>query len=83
MEYGIVVYGIDRQLLSSDKPQDAVQVLAMYGPYSSMSQAEDYLAYVEDTTRSMFADRFGSGRYELKLETLPLQITPVLGVGWL
>jgi hypothetical protein len=83
LEYGIVVYDIDLEVAKSDRPQDAVNVLAMYGPYSSMSEAEDRLAYVEDATRSMFTDRFGSDRYEFKLEAMPLQITPVLGVGWL
>lgn len=83
MEYGIVVYDIDLELVKSDKPQDAVNVLAMYGPYSSMSEAEQRMAFVEDETRAVFSDRFGSERYEFKLKIMPLQITPTMGVGWL
>lgn len=83
MEYGIIVFDIDNKPKEGEKPQDSINVLAMYGPYASNSEAEDFRAFVEDDTRKKFSDRFGEGRYEFHLKIMPLETAPVMQEGWL
>lgn len=83
IEYGIAVFDIDLKPTEGAAPQDAINLLALYGPYADKSEAEDRRAFVEDHTRERFAARYGDDRYEFKLEIMPLQTTPVMQEGWL
>jgi hypothetical protein len=82
-EFGIAVFDIDLKPAENAVPQDAINLVALYGPYSTKSDAEDYQAFVEREYRERYAERYNWGRYEFKLEVMPLQTAPVLQEGWL
>ena len=83
MEFGIVVFDINLESSGDAKTQDTISVIGMYGPYSSKTEAEDFQAFVENKYRTMYAERYGSGKYEFRLEIQPLQTAPPNAEGWL
>lgn len=83
MEYGIVIFDIDLNPPAESKPQDAIILAALYGPYTSAEEAQGRVAFVEDEHRNRYAARFGEGRYEFKLEVRQMQTVPPLQEGWL
>lgn len=83
LEFGIAVFDIDLKPADDTAPQDAINLVALYGPYSSTSAAQDYMAFLEDDYRERYDGRYSEGRYEFKLQIMPLQSAPVLKDGWL
>lgn len=83
IDFGFAVFDIDLKPAKDAKPQDAVNLIALYGPYGTVSEAENYRAFVESDTRQRYASRYEEDRYEFKLEVMPLQTAPVNADGWL
>jgi hypothetical protein len=83
IDFGFAVFDIDLKPAEDASPQDAVNLIALYGPYGTKNEAEEYRAFVESDTRQKYAGRYEDGRYEFKLEVMPLQTAPVNSEGWL
>lgn len=83
LDFGIAVFDIDLKPAEDAAPQELVNLIALYGPYSTKDEAEGFMAFLEDDYRQRYEDRYSEGRYAFKLEIMPLQTAPVMKEGWL
>lgn len=83
IDFGIAVFDIDLKPAVDAVPQDTITLIALYGPYGTKEEAEEFRTFVEDDTRAKYAGRYEEGRYEFKLEIQPLLTAPVMSEGWL